>query len=197
MMNIFILIYYIGLRPAQEDRFVLIPKLFSDDTMFCGVFDGTVGDDASEFISKNIINYFLETPEISNMQDGIFSRQVDSSTIGDVSVMKRSAMRQAFLNADKNLIDFCASKKLHYASSTGVSVFLRQNLLTVAHLGDSKALIAKVIGNEIFPEWLTVDHKPNMPHELKRIEQNGGSLAWLHGNKPYIRFDIELTHVFS
>ncbi|CAK9252171.1 unnamed protein product [Sphagnum jensenii] len=26
-----------------------------------------------------------------------------------------------------------------------------------------------------------------MAHELRRIEQAGGSLAWLHGNKPYIR----------
>lgn len=26
-----------------------------------------------------------------------------------------------------------------------------------------------------------------MPHELERIERSGGSLAWLHGNKPYIR----------
>jgi len=26
-----------------------------------------------------------------------------------------------------------------------------------------------------------------MTNELRRIEQSGGSLAWLHGNKPYIR----------
>jgi len=44
-----------------------------------------------------------------------------------------------------------------------------------------------VKGNEIYPEWLTVDHKPNVPSELERIERSGGSLAWLHGNKPYIR----------
>ena len=81
----------------------------------------------------------------------------------------------------------CADKKLHYASSTGVAAFLWGNLLTVAHVGDSKACIARQVGEELLPEWLTVDHKPNMPHELKRIESNGGSLAWLHGNKPYIR----------
>lgn len=38
------------------------------------------------------------------------------------------------------------------------------------------------------PEWLTVDHKPNTPAELKRIESCGGSLVWLHGVKPYIRY---------
>lgn len=81
----------------------------------------------------------------------------------------------------------CTEKRLHYASSTGVAAFLWGNLLTVAHVGDSKACIARQVGDELLPEWLTVDHKPNMPHELKRIEQSGGSLAWLHGNKPYIR----------
>ena len=45
--------------------------------------------------------------------------------------------------------------------------------------------IHTILGIQV--EWLTVDHKPNMTHELRRIEQSGGSLAWLHGNKPYIR----------
>lgn len=168
---------------------MLIPEFFSSDTMFCGVFDGTVGDDASEYVSKNITQHLCQIPEISSQEDGIFSiTTIDSSTIGSVSTKIRSAIRQTFLNADQALINMCTEKKLHYASSTGVTVFLRQNLLTVAHIGDSKACIAKVVKDEIFPEWLTVDHKPNMTHELKRIESCGGSLAWLHGNKPYIRY---------
>eukprot|EP01035_Chromulina_nebulosa_P020254 gene20254-26296_t len=178
----------IGLRPSQEDRLALIPQFFKADTMFCGVFDGTVGDDASEFVSKNITSFLCQTDEIKDTTNGVFGIEaIDSSNIAVVSTKIRAAMRKAFLNADNALINMCSEKKLHYASSTGVSVFLRQNLLTVAHVGDSKACIARVVGDEIHPEWLTVDHKPNMPHELKRIEQNGGSLAWLHGNKPYIR----------
>lgn len=178
----------IALRPTQEDRLIMIPSFHSNDTALCGVFDGTVGDDASEFISKNITKYFCETEEIKDNLNGIFSYEtIDSSTIDPVSTKIRSSLRQAFLNADQALINMCAEKRLHYASSTGVAIFLRQNLLSVAHVGDSKACIARVVGNEMHPEWLTVDHKPNMPHELKRIEQCGGSLAWLHGNKPYIR----------
>ena len=99
----------------------------------------------------------------------------------------RAAMQSAFLNADAALIRMCTEKELHYASSTGVAAFLWENLLTLAHIGDSKACIAKVKDGQVYPEWLTVDHKPNMPVELARIEQSGGSLAWLHGNKPYIR----------
>jgi serine/threonine protein phosphatase PrpC len=164
----------------------LIPKFFIDDMAFCGVFDGTVGHDASEFIVQHICSHLCETPEVKEMitlhneSNGNISNEVAAGKI-------RLAMRSAFLNADAALINMCAGKDLHYASSTGVSAFLWKNLLTIAHVGDSKACIAKVKDNEVQPEWLTVDHKPNMPHELQRIEKNGGSLAWLHGNKPYIR----------
>ena len=165
-----------------------MPSFFDTETMFCGVFDGTVGDHASEFISKNIINHLCEVPEIKDRESGVFGLKiVDSDTIVDASSKIRSALRQTFLKSDEALINMCHDMKLHYASSTGVTAFLRQNLLTIAHVGDSKACIARVIDNTIYPEWLTVDHKPNMPQELKRIEQAGGSLAWLHGNKPYIR----------
>ena len=70
---------------------------------------------------------------------------------------------------------------------TGVVAVLWRNLLTIAHVGDSKACIVRESGGTLLPEWLTEDHKPNLPSELARIENNGGSLAWLHGNKPYIR----------
>lgn len=154
--------------------------------VFCGVFDGTVGPDASEYIMQNICAHLCDTDEIKEMVrihqngDGIISNEIAAGKI-------RVAMRSAFVNADAALIRMCASKNLHYASSTGVAAFLWKDLLTVAHIGDSKACIAKWKDNDLYPEWLTVDHKPHMPHELQRIEQSGGSLAWLHGNKPYIR----------
>lgn len=179
---------YSGLRPTQEDRFVLIPKFFRDDAAFCGIFDGTVGDDASDFISKNIVHHLCITDEFANSATGVFSTEPTGGTSTDLVAEKiRSALRQAFLNSDAALISLCTERRLHYASSTGVSAFLWRNLLTVAHVGDSKACIARLINEEIHPEWLTVDHKPNMPNELKRIEASGGSLALLHGNKPYIR----------
>mmetsp|Transcript_26535 Transcript_26535/g.44362 ORF Transcript_26535/g.44362 Transcript_26535/m.44362 type:complete len:326 (-) Transcript_26535:596-1573(-) len=176
----------IGLRPTQEDRFILIPKFFADEMTFCGVFDGTVGPDASDFIAYNICSHLCATTEIKEMI------QMHNTGGGDVSNEVaagkiRIAMHSAFTNADAALIQMCAEKALHYASSTGVAAFLWKNLLTVAHIGDSKACIAKWKDNELHPEWLTVDHKPHMPHELARIEASGGSLAWLHGNKPYIR----------
>ena len=177
-----------GLRPTQEDRFVLVPNFLRQDAAFCGVFDGTVGDDASEFIVKSIVPFLCRSEEFLDTSTGIFNYEPTTRESIDIAAEKiRKALKQAFLLADEALIRMCTEKKLHYASSTGVAAFLWGNLLTVAHVGDSKACIARQVGNELLPEWLTVDHKPHMPHELKRIEQSGGSLAWLHGNKPYIR----------
>lgn len=176
------------MRPTQEDRFVLVPQFFRDDAAFCGVFDGTVGDHASEFIVKNVVDFFCETDEIKDIEGGIFACEPTGGVATDLVAEKiRNALRSTFLNADEALIAMCTEQKLHYASSTGIAAFLWHNLLTIAHVGDSKACIARLVGEELHPEWLTVDHKPNMPNELKRIEQSGGSLAWLHGNKPYIR----------
>lgn len=210
----------IGLRPTQEDRFIMVPSFFRDDCSFCGVFDGTVGDDASDFVCNNILTHLCKNLDLhGNIHGSIFddeviieeqretageervggtdsasttaaatSQQHCNSGVTDVLAEKlRDAIHSTFLSTDKALIETCEEKALHYASSTGVAAFLWKNLLTVAHIGDSKACIARLDGNDVQPEWLTVDHKPNMPFELSRIEANGGSLAWLHGNKPYIR----------
>jgi serine/threonine protein phosphatase PrpC len=97
-------------------------------------------------------------------------------------------LRDTFLSVDRTLIDLCKTHRLDYVSSTGVTALLWGNVLTVAHVGDSRACIARVVGESVYPEWLTVDHKPNTPSELGRIVNCGGSLVWLHGSKPYIRY---------
>ncbi len=159
-----------------------------DELAFCGVFDGTVGHDAADFVMHNISHHLASTEEIIEISTALGSAS-DSFTPSSEFIAWRvkTALRKAFLSTDQALINYCAERRLHFASSTGVVGFLWNNLLTIAHIGDSKACIAKVKNGEVQPEWLTIDHKPNMPHELERIESCGGSLAWLHGNKPYIR----------
>lgn len=192
----------VGLRPSQEDRFLMIPKFYQEDCSFCGVFDGTVGDDASNFINDNIVGHLCHNLKVfSDNRDNFFHEATASSEkkgdendnsppVGvsdEIAERLRDGIRCAFLSSDSALLSMADKRQLHYASSTGVTAFLWRNLLTVAHIGDSKACIARMVGNDVHPEWLTVDHKPNMPLELRRIEASGGSLAWLHGNKPYIR----------
>lgn len=109
-------------------------------------------------------------------------------------------------------------KELDYTSSTGVVALLAHGVLTVAHVGDSKArapaaphvhsqrrvpaagcaatahvsaaaqiVLGSMHRGIMHASCLTVDHKPDMPDELRRIESQGGSLTFLHGGKPFIR----------
>jgi serine/threonine protein phosphatase PrpC len=182
--------FFLGLRPQQEDRVLLIPEFFDQSITFCGIFDGTVSYHASEYVATNIADVLRKTEEMKELVylTKYKARGSTVPTMEQIALLCRSALRKSFLGVDKTLLEMCAHNNLHYTASTGVTALLWKNLLTVAHVGDSKACIMRLgEKGEIMPEWLTVDHKPNMPHELKRIQENGGSCTFLHGNKPYIR----------
>lgn len=166
----------------------MIPKLFHDDMAFCAVFDGTVGHHASEFLMRNVVDVMLQTEEMQQLVEISKRAGKKAPSHNEVALVIRDCLHKTFLRTDDALLRYCADHQYHYASSTGVTAFLWRDMLTIAHVGDSKACIAKMSGqNRLSVEWLTVDHKPNMPHELSRIQQHGGSLVWLHGNKAYIR----------
>jgi serine/threonine protein phosphatase PrpC len=113
----------IGLRPTQEDRLVLCPVFFREDASFCGIFDGTVGDDASHFIQRNIIKHICSCDAIRTGE--IFKPEpVDTLTTDAYAEKIGKTLRDAFLGADSALIAYCTQSQLHYASSTGVTAFL-------------------------------------------------------------------------
>jgi serine/threonine protein phosphatase PrpC len=82
----------------------------------------------------------------------------------------------------------CAEHGIDYSACTSVTAILSGRLLSCAHLGDSKIVLGREgPGGTIVGRCLTADHKPDLPDERKRIEKSGGSLAYLHGGKPFIR----------
>lgn len=94
---------------------------------------------------------------------------------------------QGYRATDSALIRLCAAEGIHYSSCTSVTALLTRDLLTTAHLGDSKIVIGKEVSGGVQGKYLTQDHKPDMPDERRRIESSGGSLTYLHGGKPFIR----------
>jgi protein phosphatase len=175
----------IGLRKEQEDRLVMCPRLGRDDISCFGVFDGTVGDHASDFVQKNFVPELLK---IKEFQELIENNMTDQYEINTLLNKARQIMYNTFLTVDKKLLQMCHEQSYNYASSTGVVVFLVGNILTVSHVGDSRACIASVSNNGTMNcEMLTLSHKPNQPSEMYRIQQCGGSVVYLHYDKPYIR----------
>jgi serine/threonine protein phosphatase PrpC len=89
---------------------------------------------------------------------------------------------------DEALLRVCAEAGADYSACTSVTAILSGDLLTCAHLGDSKIVLGRDVGGgQVVGKCLTMDHKPDQPEERKRIERAGGSLAYLHGGKPFIR----------
>lgn len=155
-----------------------------------------------------------------------------------------AAMREAIAATDAQVLQMCASAAppVNYSSTTAVAALISGDLLSVAHLGDSRAALGSAKfavpagggSGALRGRWLTSDHKPDMPEERARIErvraaaladalascarvvamlpsilldndtpppstlipttshlslraQSGGSIAYLHGGKPFLR----------
>lgn len=57
--------------------------------------------------------------------------------------------------------------------------------LWVAHAGDSRAIVSLKESGKYKAKELTLDHKPNLPDEQKRIESMGGEVRKSEGDIPH------------
>jgi protein phosphatase len=166
-----------GDRRTQEDRYVIVPDLELDgsDGAFFGVFDGTVGDFASDTVKDIIVG---ETKR--------YLRQLDGRTPRDEL---ESVMQDTYRSADSRLLDECSKHQQHYATSTSVTLLLRDDDVVVNHLGDSRVALRIADASGVQDVFVTRDHKPDQDHERQRIEECGGMVERLvnHNNKPFIR----------
>jgi serine/threonine protein phosphatase PrpC len=173
----------------SQDRCIIVPRVGgADDVCLLGVFDGTVGDNAAEFCHMKFQDALLG--------NRFFAESVAASKTGTngfltplaISKME-AAMLEGYRSCDEALLKMCADAvpTIDYSSCTSVTALVSGKMLTCAHLGDSKIVLGREIGGVMQGKGLTTDHKPDMIEERRRIEKSGGSLAFLHGGKPFIR----------
>jgi len=82
---------------------------------------------------------------------------------------------QGYKATDEALLRQCAERGLDYSSCTSVTAVVAGDLLSVAHLGDSKIVLGREgAGGVLVGKYLTLDHKPDMPEERARIERVRG-----------------------
>ena len=60
------------------------------------------------------------------------------------------------------------------SGSTATSVLITPTEIYCANLGDSRTVLSKKNGKEYKVQELSIDHKPDNPTEIKRIENAGG-----------------------
>lgn len=154
-----------GLKPESpnQDSFVVV-SLPSQWTLY-GVFDGhgPNGHDVSNYAVKNLcLNFYA------------------SLTAGGDSFDAGAAFTKAFTECQVAIENAKSGPAKLDASSSGSTCTmafhdLKTDVLTVAHAGDSRAVLFRG-DNTVLSE--TEDHKPNLPNEKKRIEEKGGRVIF-------------------
>lgn len=163
--------------PNQDSFFIL--KVEQEYSLY-GVFDGhgRKGHDVSNFVKDHLPKVLLMDP--------------------DLSTDPLKALGRAFDKTQKLIVQATELQKLDATrSGSTCSVIFndhRTNTLHVAHVGDSRCVLARAADPDEKPASqkskkfnavdLTIDHKPSLPEERARIEAAGGRVVhdggWNH-----------------
>eukprot|EP00742_Colponemidia_sp_Colp-10_P003389 GILJ01003609.1.p1 GENE.GILJ01003609.1~~GILJ01003609.1.p1 ORF type:complete len:518 (+),score=70.65 GILJ01003609.1:79-1632(+) len=155
-----------GVRGTMEDMDVTIQELGVSESLmssFFGVYDGHGGSDCARFLAvelhKHFINAFKEKGGLDSTQN--FRQDV------------RDAMRKAFLDADQKFLT-TSSEDAMASGCAAVVVSIIGDRLYAANAGDARAVLCR--GGKAID--LSLDHKPDRPDEMKRIEEAGGFVSF-------------------
>jgi protein phosphatase 1L len=117
-----------------------------------GIYDGHAGGKCSKAVASTL-------PDILMQQAG-YEQNLPS------------ALQQAYHATNDEFLKVAERLKLH-DGSTGITAILRDMKLTVANVGDCRAVLIR--GGQA--KQITVDHKPTDPVEMKRISALGGTVV--------------------
>lgn len=157
-----------GLKPESpnQDDFCIFR---TDSLAIFGVFDGhgPYGHDVSGFVQDMLPKTVA--------QDTHFNDDPEK------------ALRSAFPATHRKCTESQTEGRFDCSLSgtTATLLLQREGTLYVAHVGDSRAVLAKQVGNELKCEDLTEDHKPIVEAERRRIQAAGGQVKRLDGDIPY------------
>lgn len=94
-----------------------------------------------------------------------------------------AALRSAILGAQRALIK--SGMKCLVSGSTCVCAYICDDMLYVANVGDSRAVMAvQGKGTYVATMELSEDHKPDLPSERSRIEAAGGFVKEAKDGRP-------------
>mmetsp|Transcript_72799 Transcript_72799/g.160952 ORF Transcript_72799/g.160952 Transcript_72799/m.160952 type:complete len:374 (+) Transcript_72799:230-1351(+) len=156
-----------GLKPESpnQDDFCIFRV---DGTSIYGVFDGhgPYGHDISNFVQETLPRRFVQDP---NFQDD-----------------PEKALSAAFPEAHRLCTEFQQDGHFDCALSgtTATLAMVRDGVLYIGHVGDSRAVLARKQSNEFKSEDLTEDHKPSLEAERRRVQAAGGTVRRLEGDIP-------------
>lgn len=152
-----------GRREHMEDRFHILtdtrnrshPAIFS-------IYDGHGGEAAAEYAKAHL-------PVMLRQQLQRYERQKENS-----AVSRQAILRQQILSMDREILEKLTAS-YDEAGTTCLVALLSEKELTVANVGDSRAVLCDKDGNAV---PLSHDHKPYQLKERKRIKKAGGFISF-------------------
>lgn len=166
-----------GKRKTQEDHHVTLLNLNNNNKEinpinFFGVFDGHGGKKVSTYLKNNLPSFFINkiwSDEAKTIEKNIYDK---SSTLAKYVNKVYNLLQTNLKNDHPRAVEYCGSTAciiIHYLDEN------KKNVLWVINVGDSRAIICNCNGEA---KQLSVDHKPNLSEEKKRIEALGGKIIY-------------------
>ncbi|XP_073530611.1 integrin-linked kinase-associated serine/threonine phosphatase 2C isoform X4 [Phyllobates terribilis] len=132
---------------------------------YYGVFDGHGGSRAARYAAHNLhLNFVKKLPR----GDG-----------GSVDKTIKKSLLDAFKHTDEEFLKQAASQKPAWKDgTTAICVLVADNVLYIANLGDSKALLCRMNEETQKPTVLSLskEHNPTQYEERMRIQRAGGNV---------------------
>lgn len=159
-----------GLKPESpnQDDFCVV---LEGTSILLGVFDGhgPFGHEVSNFVHALL-------PKLITTDPSFEVTPVDS-------------VKSAFQRAHEHLVSHCEHPEAGFdcmisGTTASLAVFRGKKLL-VAHVGDSRVVMAKKRDDELVAVQVTADHKPTIAAEQTRIEAHGGEVKQMPYDIPY------------
>ena len=182
-----------GWRKRQEDSHINDLDIGpSNKTQLFGVFDGHGGNEVAKFVQNHFTEEFLKNPNylrndpkkaLEETYDKMDTLMLEKDGIDELLSLYKKAKeeastvkennRNAQIEALRQVIDPKEKDDAQIAMFTGCTanvLVIQDKKLYFANAGDSRSVMCKN-GNAV---PMSVDHKPSIPAELKRIEKAGG-----------------------
>jgi serine/threonine protein phosphatase PrpC len=124
---------------------------------YFGVFDGHGGEECSEFLEKNFLNYLVENPNFPY----------------DIKL----SMVESFQKIEEDFFKKFCNDKIETSNNSGscaLVTIIFDNKVYIGNIGDSRAIMSVCGGTKV--KQLTLDHKPDNIKEFERAIKNGSKI---------------------
>lgn len=160
-----------GKQMELRDRYT-VDEPMEELGVFFAAFDGHGGTQVSEHSSKQLHKNILQSFRSKQVQPASRDEKI------------KSAIQDAFVQTDKELLSLAERKKFEQSGSTALVALLHGNpklgtalRLVLAHVGNTRAVLCRS-GQAVS---VTEDHTPERLDEKKRVERAGGLVLNVRG----------------